>query len=220
MSQCVEKLGQALVELLEEGGQVDVTAHWMAHYLAELMDRARNQTGLEQREAEREAAELVFEIWRHRTYLPGRYPLANFEPVLRTLDRLSRPDPWHPFHPAPPPHGDVDAQAREWLNRAETIDRGSKAAIRYCLAKAVAAGAAEESGWLEHLKMPKFLSDEASKIVLRLMSSENADDAAEGIRQKHLKEFKSTLEILCRDIAAGCSRIPSFPADASAWMTR
>lgn len=189
-------MGEALVELLEQGGQEDLTAHWMAHYLAELMERAKTATGPERRQAQQEAAALILDLWRHRTYLPGRYPLASFEPVLRSLARLSDTAPWHQFSPCPPPDDGTDDPVHRWLTRAEAINDASKTAIRSCLNQAIAAAAENEEKWLDQLKdIP--LEDEVLPIVLRLVGFQKDDkDEKNAVERKAL----AALDLLRQEI--------------------
>lgn len=186
----VVTLGKALVELLEQGGQEDITAHWMAHYLAELMERARTATEPERQQAQKEAAALTLDLWRHRTYLPGRYPLASFEPVLRTLERLSGTAPWHHFSTRPLPDDGADDPVHQWLKRAEAINDASRTAIRSCLNQAIAAAAENEGKWLDQLKDLASVEDEAPSIVLRLIGLESDDK-----NEKHALKIKALVAL-------------------------
>lgn len=192
----VVALGKALVELLEQGGQEDITAHWMAHYLAELMERARTATEPARQQAQKEAADLILELWRHRTYLPGRYPLARFEPVLRTLDRLSGTDPWHRLSPRPPPVDGTGDPVHQWLKRAEAIDDASKTAIRSCLDQAIAAATETEGKWLDLLKDLRPSDDQAPTIILRIVGVEGKDALENGAKKEKLQKAIVALDVL------------------------
>ncbi|MFM2043674.1 MAG: hypothetical protein RLY86_2250 [Pseudomonadota bacterium] len=193
-------MGKALVDLLEQGGQEDITAHWMAHYLAELMERARTATGPERQHAQTEAKTLVLNLWRHRTYLPGRYPLASFEPVLRTLDRLSGGASWHRLSSPPIPDSEAPGVVLQWLRRAEAINEASKTAIRSCLQRAVTAAAESEETWLDLLNdLPK-LDDDTPAIIIRIIASANHDDIEEEIKQEKLRAALDALDLLRREL--------------------
>jgi hypothetical protein len=71
----------------------DMLGRWMAHHVAELIDRAENgATAAERLRARKNATEIIRKIWEHRASLPGNaYPLAPFMDILKVLDRL-RPD--------------------------------------------------------------------------------------------------------------------------------
>ena len=96
-------LGRHLVRELgfEEG--VDTLGRWMAHHLAELIDRADNGvTPNERSKAHKNATKTILKIWEHRASLPRKaYPLAPYEDLLKLLDRLRPGD--NPFRYFGPP---------------------------------------------------------------------------------------------------------------------
>jgi hypothetical protein len=89
----VLELGRHLVRELGIEDGVDTLGRWMAHHLAELIDKAENgTTAAERLRARKNATETILKIWEHRTSLPGNaYPLAPHKELLKVLDRL-RPD--------------------------------------------------------------------------------------------------------------------------------
>lgn len=84
------ELGKYLVhELgLEDGN--DTLGRWMAHYLAELIVTAENDSSVAVRaKARKEATEIILKLWERRANLPGNaYPLAPYKHVVKVLDRL------------------------------------------------------------------------------------------------------------------------------------
>lgn len=207
----VVALGKALVELLEQGGQEDITAHWMAHYLAELMERARTATEPARQQTQKEAADLILELWRHRTYLPGRYPLARFEPVLRTLDRLSGTDPWHRPSSRPPPVNGTGDPVHQWLKRAEAIDDASKTAIRSCLDQAIAAATETEGKWLDLLKDLRPSDDEVPTIILRIVGIEGKDVLENDAKKEELQRAIVALDVLKTEMSRLLSEADDLP---------
>lgn len=87
------KLGKELAAALPGN---DTLGRWMAHYIGELIIRAKSATGDQVQSIQRETAETIIGLWRHRADFPGRNrPLAAFDPVLAALERLSEPQrPW------------------------------------------------------------------------------------------------------------------------------
>lgn len=166
-------MGKALIELLKQSGQRDITAHWMAHYLAELMERARTAAEPARHLAQKEAAALILELWRYRTYLPGKYPLASFDHVLCTLERLSGSAPWPSLSPRLTSEVGSEHPLVHWLNRAEAIDHAARTVIRSCLQLAIAAAAESEGKWLGPLKDLATPDDAESAVILRLVGVEN-----------------------------------------------
>lgn len=87
------ELGRYLVRELEFEDGVDTLGRWMAHHVAELIDRAENApTETERLAARRDATETILKIWEHRASLPGgAYPLKAYQDAIGFLERL-QPD--------------------------------------------------------------------------------------------------------------------------------
>jgi len=86
-------LGRHLVRELGLEDGVDTLGRWMAHHVAELIDKAEHGvTEAERARARENATVTTLKIWEHRASLPGHtYPLAPYREILKVLDRL-RPD--------------------------------------------------------------------------------------------------------------------------------
>jgi hypothetical protein len=86
----VVSLGKRLVEELGLADDVDTLGRWMAHYVAELIEKAETASGAEERsQAQRECMEVVLRLWDHRSSLPeGARPLASLRPALDVLNEL------------------------------------------------------------------------------------------------------------------------------------
>jgi hypothetical protein len=91
----VLELGRHLVRELGFDDQRDTLGRWMAHHLAELINKAENgATGTERVRARKNATETILKIWEHRASLPGNaYPLAPYSEGCRstTAKRQSVP---------------------------------------------------------------------------------------------------------------------------------
>ncbi|WHI47213.1 hypothetical protein [Microbulbifer sp. VAAF005] len=63
----------------------------MSHHLAEVMDRAENESNLQKKEEyQKEVVELILKVWKHRTSLQAdAYPLARFRGIIDSLSILS-----------------------------------------------------------------------------------------------------------------------------------
>jgi hypothetical protein len=97
------ELGRHLVRELGYEDQRDTLGRWMAHHLAEFINRADNgATVAERLRARKSATEIILKIWEHRASLPGNgYPLAPYKDLLKVLDRLRPND--NPFRHFGPP---------------------------------------------------------------------------------------------------------------------
>lgn len=86
----VLELGHYLASELGVYEGVDTLGRWMAHYLAELIDKAENSPNERDRKtARQEATDTILKIWEHRKSLPGNvYPLERFKDIFLVLDHL------------------------------------------------------------------------------------------------------------------------------------
>ncbi|WP_407471187.1 hypothetical protein [Xanthomonas campestris] len=68
----------------------DTAGRWMAHHLAELLDRSRTLKGAKQKQAEKATTDLILRLWSRREILPGgAYPLKALGKPLSVLGLLS-----------------------------------------------------------------------------------------------------------------------------------
>ncbi|WP_158014545.1 hypothetical protein [Ralstonia solanacearum] len=82
-------LGARLVRELKLEPGVDTLGRWMAHHLAELLEKERSTKGKERKEAQDRVVELILKLWSRREDLPGNAnPLKRYEHALTMLDRL------------------------------------------------------------------------------------------------------------------------------------
>lgn len=123
-------LGRHLVRELGLDDQRDTLGCWMAHHLAELINKAENgATGTERVRACKNATETILKIWEHRASLPGNaYPLAPYKELLKVIDRLRPND--NPFRHFGPP-----AETRREQLTAVLFDRLSRLIIALLLMK-------------------------------------------------------------------------------------
>ncbi|WP_423147896.1 hypothetical protein [Rubrolithibacter danxiaensis] len=91
-------LGKLFVQELKLDPGSDTFSKWMAHYIAEKMKMAEHAMSDEdKKEAEKECFETILALWKHRWLLPSRKrPLEEFEPILKTLERLN-PEEQEPY---------------------------------------------------------------------------------------------------------------------------
>lgn len=87
----VINLGKLLVKELGLEDSTDTLSKWMAHYIAEQLQQLEGQPQENDSEpTKKECFEIILALWKHRWILPfGKRPLEDFEPILKTLQRLS-----------------------------------------------------------------------------------------------------------------------------------
>lgn len=83
-------VGKHLVRELGYEDSVDTLGRWMAHHIAELIDKVENAPSEQERiEAKTDAINLILKIWERRTTLPGNaYPLSSYKDILNILESL------------------------------------------------------------------------------------------------------------------------------------
>jgi len=84
-------LGHHLATELDFSGSCDTLGKWMAHHLAEIMERAENEKDTDKKsEYKNQMVELTLKIWEHRSSLKGEaYPLTRFKGIIQALSFLS-----------------------------------------------------------------------------------------------------------------------------------
>jgi hypothetical protein len=79
-------LGERIVEEFGLSDSVDTLGRWMAHRVAELMDRAeRVPAGAEREAARRECSDLIIKLWGQRSHWPHGRPLAGVAGLVKNL---------------------------------------------------------------------------------------------------------------------------------------
>lgn len=82
------ELGQKLITQLDHEGARDMTAKWMASYLAEVMVAAESDPSRTE-----ECRDLILNLWRARRILPGGDPLDRYSKTLRALETVIDAEP-------------------------------------------------------------------------------------------------------------------------------
>lgn len=104
-------LGSHLTDELGFSELNDTLGRWMAHYLAELIDKAATAPeGPSRDAAQAMVAAETLAIWAHRSALPGNaYPLARYKDIIKGMQLLTPGgSPWER-----PASGSRTAQAGE-----------------------------------------------------------------------------------------------------------
>lgn len=102
-------LGETIVQELGLENSNDTLGRWMAHRLAELMERAEQATEDADREAARkEATDLVLRLWDHRSSWPHGWPPEASTAIAGTSRRSRR--------------ASKDATGSPWLDSLEELE--------------------------------------------------------------------------------------------------
>lgn len=138
-------LGKLFVQELKLDPGSDTFSKWMAHYIAEKMKLSELAiTDEDKKDAEKECFETIIALWKHRWLLPSRKrPLEEFEPILKTLDRLN-PEGNEPYFYHSLDHELSELEKNnpdlkvitEYTKMALQIDRAARTLIEFALNQA------------------------------------------------------------------------------------
>lgn len=138
-------LGKLFVRELKLDPGVDTFSKWMAHYIAEKMKIAEQaMSDVDKKEAEKECFETILALWKHRWLLPSRKrPLEEFEPILKTLERLN-PEQQEPYfyHSLDHELSELEKnnpdlkEITDYTNMALQIDKTARVWIEFVLSQA------------------------------------------------------------------------------------
>ena len=177
MRKQIISLGKALVKELELDQSFDTLVKWMAHYVAEQIKIAENDTGDDKSEAEKRCFETILKLWQHRSSLPnGRNPFENFEPIFRTLERLNPDnDKAYYFHESKDDNINIKEDVQQWLDMALDIDQVVRIWLNYVIEQAALSAADDNT--TEWLKNSVVVADHDSdfSIIIRLLPKDDLE---------------------------------------------
>lgn len=163
-------LGKRLAAELDSDERSDTLSHWMVHHIAGLISRLESHGAESQPGEEDECRRAILELWAHRSSLPGgSRPFGNLQQLLQTVDALN-PDRPSFFYAREignlTGRGEqLNEQAQQWLKLAQSIDRGARTLVGYCLSKAAEGAVDQAAGWVELARKVQTTLDADIKFV-------------------------------------------------------
>jgi len=140
----------------------DTLGRWLAHYLAEQMERAATATGAEGEAARLVCVELILRIWSKRHHWPLSSPLNA---VAEKLEALVNPKPRY-FHPKQDPR-------EPWPEMRERLDELHRQEQQICLMAEIAE--LDLTGDREYLRdHPDLLSEEEKHLIEKLVEMQDS----------------------------------------------
>jgi hypothetical protein len=175
-------LGKQIVNELGLDNSVDTLARWMAHRVAELIERAEHTSTDEERDlARRECSDLIIRLWERRTQWPYGRPLGEVAEFLENL--INEPSRYNQTPQESDKHTWVGSLLRllSLLEREEAVCRNA-AIAELNLEK--------EREWLS--QHSEDLSAEEVKIIERLLDlRKRLDEAYHPLDNTHIPNFTS-----------------------------
>jgi hypothetical protein len=174
-------MGEKLVAELKRSESTDTLARWMAHYVAELMLRAKHAPLPKREEAEQSCARAILDLWAQAQFFPAkRTAFDSVDRVIECIDSL---------HPDGGPHylnniwralqartHDGGIEVENFLQTAVAIDGAARSLIHHILAQALHAAGRDNAEWLE---LAQNLKEEDAFTELRMKIVREAWDEAE-----------------------------------------
>lgn len=204
----------------------DTLGRWVAHHIAELIQKAETATGDAKQSAENACFEAILKLWAHRAELPiGKRPFQDIEPVIRAVESLDPEDdtPRY-FRAVRPPRGEAaeEPETEKWLKMVEGLDYSAKVLIGYCLAEAADAAQDKTREWVK-LAEAADVEDGVPEIVIRFVSTaadlKKEPDAIRELRNrlegrlKRLEGFAKLAGTVADDLRTQLEKLPE-PVEA------
>jgi hypothetical protein len=181
---------------------VDTLGRWMAHYLAELLERAETAPDEERNKARQDCADLILKLWSHRASLSmNRRPLQSFDSILAAINQLRGPEPIYFRDFRKPDDKEPSNDVEKWLDIAIRVDGIARDLVRACTDIAISAASKEEEEWLRTGLDLSTHIDMNAKIIIQLIKQfkEEQKEAPELLAMRRFREFAQ----ICFEIAEG-----------------
>lgn len=131
------ELGKQLVKELGLENSTDTLARWMAHHIAELIDKSESNNHKKNSQLKSECFESILKLWKHRAHFPnGKRPFEYLESVVETLDKikLSNQNPYYFLDTVSFVEKDLhDLNSSDIKNQIKSIDLTARTLIGYLL---------------------------------------------------------------------------------------
>lgn len=169
----VIELGKLLVKELEIEHSVDTLGRWMAHYVAEKIETAKNAEGTARSAAESECVKAILDLWSHRWKIQDRHqPLKDFSRLLELLSQID-PETLDPYYYRFTTERKND-EDNAWLAAAYDIDKAARVCLKYTLTRA--AETASSNGSKPMLEIAEVIGPDPDIMVIQaLLGSKEYD---------------------------------------------
>ncbi|MEX2347710.1 MAG: hypothetical protein WD511_00700 [Balneolaceae bacterium] len=200
----VIRLGKTIVQELGLEPGVDTLSRWLAHYIAELINKIEVAPPKKKSEYEKECLETILRVWERRPYFPnGSRPFEEFEPIFRTLQYLSRDTGTTLRYQIPDFINQEELEdqkdVQKWLRQTIETSKFTKRLQRFCLAEAYRSAENEKTKeWLNHVEDPELFDDTMALFELKWYSKEfhemSEEEQQKELQKKGLESFLTDIE--------------------------
>ena len=184
------KLGEKIVDELLLSNGVDTLSKWMAHYIAELIEKVKNSESEKKEKYEKECFETILKLWREIHKVPNiTAPLSRFEKIYELCEEMISKDKYRYF---PKKHED---DTNEFLILAKVVDALSKKIVKNAFFLAYQNASEEEREWLEF----DMIDDVQQLRKIEILFEDDVDDQLnidEKEKQELIDAVNNLLEII------------------------
>lgn len=168
--EAVLKLGKTIISELELDYTVNTLARWMAHYIAELIQKIEtSKSEKEKKQLKKECCELILELWSKRERLPIKKPTERLKPIISVLELLKGSE--HPFIPFILPNNSRSIKSKTWSGFLKVVKESSERIFNKSLLSLIDNKILEKDNqWVE--KHGEFLSNE-EKVIIKYLNDIN-----------------------------------------------
>lgn len=211
------ELGRKIVHELDLEPGVDTLAKWMAHDLAEQIQKCE-EVGDEGRErAFSECRETIHRLWDHLLNDPQRLPaFKDCDQLIRTLASFTEETPryYANYHQINLKDNEP-TESQKWLRIAEGVDYTAQSLIDYAISNAIEHAASKETvEWLNSAREAKALESglgQAISIVFKDVGEEDQRNSKQrealSDRLKRLEAFTSIANELADDLRTKLAKL-------------
>ena len=216
-------LGQRIAEELGSQSDRDTLARWMAHDLAEQLQKCEELEGADREAAVRECRETILKLWEHLLNDRQRLPVFNeLDKVVRSLASLDLANPrYFRQYRSTHPDNEQNSESDKWLRIAEGLDYSAQILIGFAISNAVREASTQESAdWLRDASEAGLLSSDFGRALEIVCPDSDGESQKISERQKALEDrierlegFVKMSEALAVDLRSELARLPVEKSD-------
>lgn len=182
------KLGEKLVNELALADGVDTLGKWMAHYIAELIEKAEIATGENKEKYEKECFEAILKLWEHIDKVPNiSTPLRSFSNAIEVCKKITNNDKFRYF---PSKYQD---EKNIYLLLAQKVDELSKKIVYAAFSEAISEATEQEKEWLQFDELDDVIN--LNKIIISFEDDAEITELNKEELLISIEEFEKILEI-------------------------
>lgn len=182
----VIQLGKRLVDELNKNESSDFLNMWMAHYIAELIEKVNISKGKEKEKYQKECFDAILKLWTHIDKVPNvDIPLRSFSNIFEMCEKLTT----QKYKYFPEKYKD---EMSPYLLFAQKVDLLAKEIVKLLFSLAIAEASEEEKEWLKFDILDDVIS--INRVIVQYLDILEKDDENLDINSNEKKKLKKSIE--------------------------